>query len=137
MKQFSIFQCLVFAKILGDKFMGPVLQIFFTIIFKNGPSRPLVHFIVVFQSKQHIFNNKQRWKMSIQYMALGFEPKTFGTWVSSHNHYTRAPALSQIYLPLITVQLQTYQRPLRNADSVTRLGNLLNFRQLFKGFGNN
>ena len=24
---------------------------------------------------------------------LGFEPTTFGTWVSSHNHKTRAPAL--------------------------------------------
>ena len=25
-------------------------------------------------------------KMSIQYTVLGFEPTTFGTWVSSHNH---------------------------------------------------
>ena len=25
-------------------------------------------------------------------MVLRFEPTTFGTWVSSHNHYTRAPA---------------------------------------------
>ena len=32
------------------------------------------------------------WKMSIQYMVLGLEPMTFRTWVSSHNHYTRAPA---------------------------------------------
>ena len=32
------------------------------------------------------------WKMSIQYTVLGFELTTFGTWVSSHNHLTRAPA---------------------------------------------
>ena len=25
-------------------------------------------------------------------MVLGFEPTTFRTWVSSHNHSTRAPA---------------------------------------------
>ena len=30
--------------------------------------------------------------MSIQYTVLGFEPRAFGTWVSSHNHSTRAPA---------------------------------------------
>ena len=32
------------------------------------------------------------WKMSIQYTALGFEPTTFRTWVSFHNHQTRDPA---------------------------------------------
>ena len=31
--------------------------------------------------------------MSIQYTVPGFEPTTFGTWVTSHNHQTRAPAL--------------------------------------------
>ena len=31
--------------------------------------------------------------MSIQYTVPGFEPTTFGTWVSSHNHLTRAPTL--------------------------------------------
>ena len=29
--------------------------------------------------------------MSIQYSVLGFKPTTFRMWVSSHNHYTRAP----------------------------------------------
>ena len=28
----------------------------------------------------------------VQYMALGFEPTTFGALVSSHNQKTRAPA---------------------------------------------
>ena len=32
--------------------------------------------------------------MSIQYTALGFEPMTFQTLVVTHNHYTRAPALT-------------------------------------------
>ena len=31
--------------------------------------------------------------MSIQYIVPGYEPTTFTTWVSSHNHYTRDPAL--------------------------------------------
>ena len=30
--------------------------------------------------------------MSIQYTVTGFEPTTFGMWVSSHNQETRAPA---------------------------------------------
>ena len=30
--------------------------------------------------------------MSVQYMAPGLEPTTFGTRVPSHNHYTRVPA---------------------------------------------
>ena len=29
--------------------------------------------------------------MSIQYGLLGFEPTTFGTWVSTHNYYTSVP----------------------------------------------
>ena len=31
--------------------------------------------------------------MSIQYMVLGLEPTSSGTWISSHNHQTRAPTL--------------------------------------------
>ena len=37
--------------------------------------------------------------MSIQYTAPGFKPTTFNTRVSSHNHQTRAPAMSpQIHI---------------------------------------
>ena len=38
-----------------------------------------------FSNKHHYnFNNKYMWKMmSIQYTVPGFEPTTFGTWVSS------------------------------------------------------
>ena len=34
--------------------------------------------------------------MSIQYLLLGFELVTFGTWVYSHNHQTRASAQGQL-----------------------------------------
>ena len=36
--------------------------------------------------------------MTIQYTALGFEPTTFGTRVSSHNHQTRLPPQDKTYL---------------------------------------
>ena len=50
--------------------------------------RPLFHLFSVFSNKQHNFYNKSMWTnvMSIQYTAPGFEPTTFGTSVSSHNH---------------------------------------------------
>ena len=35
------------------------------------------------------------WKISIQYPVPGFELTTFWLWVSSLNHYTRAPAQNQ------------------------------------------
>ena len=57
-----------------------------------GQPWPLFHLFSVFSNKQYNFYNKSMWKMSIQYMVPGFEPTTFGTCVSSHNHYTRAPA---------------------------------------------
>ena len=45
------------------------------------------HLFSVFSIKHHFnFYNKYMWKMSIQYMVPGFEPMTFGTWVSTHNH---------------------------------------------------
>ena len=44
-------------------------------------------FFVYFRSFQtNNFYNKYMWKMSIQYMVPRFEPTTFGTQVSSHNH---------------------------------------------------
>ena len=42
-------------------------------------------FIFIFSNKLHNFYTKQMWKMSIQYMVLGFETTTFETWFS-HNH---------------------------------------------------
>ena len=56
-----------------------------------GHSRPLFHLFSVFSNKQIL--QQINVKKSIQYTVLGFEPTTFGTWVSSRNHYTRAPAL--------------------------------------------
>ena len=42
----------------------------------------------VFWNKHYNSYDKYMWKnvMTIQYTALVFEPMTFGTWVSSHNH---------------------------------------------------
>ena len=51
------------------------------------------HLFSVFSNKHHYnFTTNVCEKMSIQYTVPGFEPTAFGTWVSSHNHYTRAPA---------------------------------------------
>ena len=47
------------------------------------------------------------WKMSIQYLVPGFEPMTFLTWVSSHNHYTRAPAVTKTRLRLSSLCVLT------------------------------
>ena len=55
-------------------------------------------FFVYFRSFQTnmitIFATNICKKMSIQYTVPGFKPTTFGKWVSSHNHLTRAPAQS-------------------------------------------
>ena len=74
---------------------------------KNGQIPASFHLFLVFSNKQYNFYYKSMCKnlqMSIQYTVQGFEPTTFGTWVSS---------------------------------SVTRSGDLLDFGQLFKAFGNN
>ena len=47
---------------------------------KNRPSRPL------FQTNITIFTANKCEKIFIQYTVQGFEPMTFGIWVSSHNH---------------------------------------------------
>ena len=44
------------------------------------PGLFFVYFCLLLQ-----FLQQKMWKMSIQYTVLGFEPTTFGTWVSSHN----------------------------------------------------
>ena len=58
---------------------------------KMGHPRPLFRLFSVFFKQTSIqFYNKLMPKMSIQYTALGFEPTTLRSWVSSHNHQTRA-----------------------------------------------
>ena len=58
------------------------------ILNKMGHPRPLFHLFSSFQTNiaillQHIYVKNV---MSIQYMVPGFEPMTFGTRISSHNH---------------------------------------------------
>ena len=64
-------------------FKSTPLLVFFP---KNGPSQPLFHLFLSFQTNIIIFTTIICEKMSIQYMVLVFEPTTFKTCVSSHNH---------------------------------------------------
>ena len=60
-------------------------------LFQMGHHRPLFHLFRLFKQTLQFYNLKM-WKVSIQYMVLGFEPMAFRTWLTSHNHKTRAPA---------------------------------------------
>ena len=75
---------------------------------KNGPTSASFSFIFVFSNKHYNSHNKYMWKnvMSIQYRAPGLEPKAFGSWVSSHNHWTWTPANSiiSLYLQIWTIR---------------------------------
>ena len=58
----------------------------FLFLKKNRPTPASFSFIFgLFKQTLQIFNTNICEKMSIQYTVLGFEPTTFGTWVSSHN----------------------------------------------------
>ena len=47
--------------------------------------------------------------MSIQYPVPGFEPTNFWTWVSSHNHQTRAPAHFEL-MQMLDIQMSQDMR---------------------------
>ena len=72
-----------------------------TLVKKMEQPRPLFHLYWSFQTRITIFTTNKCEKMSIQYMVRGFEPMTFGTWVSSHKHKTRAPSLTRHLLPMM------------------------------------
>ena len=60
---------------------------FLTVFFKKWPTSASFSFIFsIFKQTLQFFKTNICEKMSIQYMVPGFEPTTFGTWVSSHNH---------------------------------------------------
>ena len=65
---------------------------------KMGQPRPLFVYFRSFKTKITNFTTNLCEKMSIQYKVPGFEPTTFGMWVSSHNHKIRAPALCQFLI---------------------------------------
>ena len=73
----------------GRQRLPPLINSYF--LKKLGQPRPLFRLFSVFSNKQYKFYNKSMWKnvMSIQYPAPGFEPTTFGTWVSSPPITTR------------------------------------------------
>ena len=60
--------------------------------------------------------------MSIQYTVPGFEPTTFRTWVSSHNHQTRAPAP---YLAMFTIRRGKWGSPFGYVTTHTQLASQL------------
>ena len=74
-------------------------------VFKNGQSPASFSFIFgLFQTNINAICNKLMWKMSIQYTALGLEPTTYRKWVSSHIHYTRAPAQTvKMFVPSVFI----------------------------------
>ena len=55
---------------------------------RNGPNSASFVFIFVFFKQTITILTTNIWKnvMTIQYTVPGFEPTTFGTWVSSHSH---------------------------------------------------
>ena len=53
------------------------------------PGLFFVYFWSYSNKHQYNFTRNEREIMSIQYTAFGFEPTTFRTWVSSHNHQTK------------------------------------------------
>ena len=65
----------------------------YTLIFSMGHTLSIFCLFSSFQTSITIFTANKCEKLFLQYMGLGFKHTTFGTWVSSHNHQTRAPAL--------------------------------------------
>ena len=60
---------------------------------KNRPTMASFSFIFVFSNTHYNFPTNKCENMSIQNTVPGFELTAFGTWVSSHYHKTKAPAL--------------------------------------------
>ena len=66
---------------------GLTTTICVSIFFKNGPTPASFLFIFgLFKQTLLQFLQQICEKMSIQYTVPGFEPTTFRSWVSSHNH---------------------------------------------------
>ena len=89
---------------LSDSFIWSqliILNVQSLLFLKMGQPRPFLFIFGLFkQTIQFLQQINVKNVMSIQYPALGFEPMTFGTWVSSHNHENRAPTLQSLLLAL-------------------------------------
>ena len=67
-----------------------------------GHARPLFHLFSSFlQTLQFLQQQYVKNTIASQYKAPGFEPKTFGTRVSSLNYLTRGPALVSTTISLL------------------------------------
>ena len=94
-----------------DFALTKLMATFWCIIFqKLGQPRALFHLFCLFKHTSLHFIKQRNVKnvMSIQYTVPGFELTTFRTSVSSHNHYTRAPAHLMHYLKAKWVQNSTF-----------------------------
>ena len=67
----------------GKLFNGQIQPFSF---FKWAKSGLFFIYFCSFQTNNTIFTSNQCEKMSIQYLATGFEPTTFRTWFITHNH---------------------------------------------------
>ena len=68
-------------------------------IFLKKWSNPGLFFVYFWSFQTNIpnFYNKYMWKFFPSSIRCRDSNLTFGTWVSSHNHYTRAPALNRFF----------------------------------------
>ena len=80
--------------------------LFSSLFKKMCQPRPLFRLFSVFSNKQYTFYNKLMWKMSIQYLVLGFEFTTFGLWASSFNHWTREFIPFSLSLNFLSISMQ-------------------------------
>ena len=72
--------------------------------FLKWPFSASFHLFLVFPTNDNIFFNKLMWKMTIQYLALGFKHTTFWLWVSSFNHRTRGQSTKDSFLRKIMLR---------------------------------
>ena len=91
----------------------------------NGPTPASFCSFSVFQTNNTIFTTNRCEKMSIQYMAPGFEPSN----MSSHIHQTRAPALSFHFLH----KLSNLQHNINQVITIERI-NKINLIRKLHGF---
>ena len=71
-----------------------------------------------FSNKQHKIYNKLMWKMSIQFLVPAFKLTIFWLWVSSFNHWTRAPA--QCFLFFVRFFVRIEKTKIKIAKKITK-----------------
>ena len=120
------------------------------IFYRKWTNLGLFCLFLVFSNKQSKFYNKLMWKMSIQYQV--WDSNSQPSDYESSTYSTRRELLplqflilrecfqthcdQSVYIDWTYLCNALYLVP-KGRNSVTRLGDLLDFGQLFKAFGNN